>query len=121
MWATWVVAAIALAAATFMVRFLIVLLREGAPLVCYWVVPVRGRPGKGCHLSVLRGIYVGEDCRAPEHKPGDYYAESLENENYAKEEGSSGLIALDARAISNSLGWRSIHPGRGNVFRENRL
>jgi hypothetical protein len=44
MWATWVVAAIALAAAAFMLRFLIALLREGAPSVCYWVVPVRREP-----------------------------------------------------------------------------
>jgi hypothetical protein len=35
MWASWVDAAIALAAATFMLRFLIALLREGAPAVCY--------------------------------------------------------------------------------------
>jgi len=31
MWATWIVAAIALAAAAFMLTFLIALLREGAP------------------------------------------------------------------------------------------
>ncbi len=47
MWATWVVAAIALAAAAFMLTFLIALLREGAPSVCYWVVPVRREPRKG--------------------------------------------------------------------------
>ena len=44
MWATWIVAAIALAAAAFMLTFLIALLREGAPSVCYWVVPVRREP-----------------------------------------------------------------------------
>jgi hypothetical protein len=44
MWAGWVVAAIALAATAFMLRFLIALLREGAPSVCYWVVPVREEP-----------------------------------------------------------------------------
>ena len=44
MWATWVVAAIALAATAFMLTFLIALLREGAPSVCYWVVPVRREP-----------------------------------------------------------------------------
>ena len=41
MWAAWVVAAIALAAAAFMLSFLMALLREGAPSVCYWMVPVR--------------------------------------------------------------------------------
>jgi hypothetical protein len=44
MWATGVVAAIALAAAAFMLTFLIALLREGAPSLCYWVVPVRREP-----------------------------------------------------------------------------
>jgi hypothetical protein len=44
MWVTWVVAAIALAAAAFMLTFLIALLRESAPSVCYWVVPVRREP-----------------------------------------------------------------------------
>jgi hypothetical protein len=41
MWAACVVAAIALSAAAFMLTFLVALLREGAPSVCYWVVPVR--------------------------------------------------------------------------------
>ncbi len=44
MWAPWVAAAIALAAVAFMLTFLIALLREGAPSVCYWVVPVRREP-----------------------------------------------------------------------------
>jgi hypothetical protein len=45
MWEASVFAAIALAAAAFMLRFLIALLREGSPSVCYWVVP--GRQGEG--------------------------------------------------------------------------
>jgi hypothetical protein len=40
----WLVAGIALAGAAFMVRFLIALLQEGAPSICYWVVPVRQEP-----------------------------------------------------------------------------
>ena len=44
MWAAWVVAAIALAGCGFMLRFLIAMLREGAPSVCYWIVPVRRGP-----------------------------------------------------------------------------
>jgi len=43
MWAALMVAAVALAGAAFMLRFLVALLREGAPSVCYWVVPVRRR------------------------------------------------------------------------------
>lgn len=52
MWATWGVAAVALTAVAFMLRFLIALLLEGAPSVCYWVVPVRREP-KGEMIEVL--------------------------------------------------------------------
>ena len=41
MWAVLVVAAIALGAVAFLLRFLIALLRDRAPAVCYCVVPVR--------------------------------------------------------------------------------
>jgi hypothetical protein len=40
MWASWGITAVALAGAAFMLRFLIALLREGAPSVSYCVVPV---------------------------------------------------------------------------------
>jgi hypothetical protein len=121
MWAAWVVAAIALAAAAFMLRFLIALLSEGAPSVCYWVVPVRREPQKEGHLEALSGICLDGSCRATESDRGDDRLGSLENENYAKEERSSGLIALDVRPVSDGLGWRSIHPRRSSVFREHRL
>jgi hypothetical protein len=120
MWAPWVVAGIALAAAAFMLRFLIALLREGAPSVSYWIVPVRGGPEKECHLEVLSSIYADEDCRARENKRSDYDAELLEKENYAQEECSSGLIALDVRFVGG-LGWRPIYSRRGSNFREHRL
>ncbi len=120
MWAAWIVAAIALAGAAFMLRFLIALLGEGAPSVCYEVVPVRTEPEKNGHLGVLCGIYSDGDCRAIESGRGDSRLELVENENYAKEE-CSGLIAIDVRPVSNRVGWRSIHPGRGYVFRGHRL
>ncbi len=58
MWPAWVIAAIALAGAAFMFRFLMALLRERAPSVCYWVVPVRPGPRKRfilefCAASIL--------------------------------------------------------------------
>lgn len=120
MWAPWVVAGIALAAAAFMLRFLIALLREGAPSVSYWIVPVRGQPEKTCHPEILSSIYADEDCRARENKRSDYDAELLENENYAKEECSSGLVALDVRFVGG-LGWRPIYSRRASIFREHRL
>src|ERR1700680_2761620 len=110
MWAAWAVAAIALAGATFMLRFLIALLREGAPSVCYWVGSIRREPEKERYLEFLSGIYVDEDCPATEGNCSAHYLELLEKENYAKEECSSGLIALDVRPVSGGLGWRSIHP-----------
>jgi len=118
--ATWIVAAIALTGAAFMLRVLIALLGEGAPSVCYWVVPARREP----HREVLeaRGAsWLEDDCRAPECNRGEYCAELLEKENYAKEERSSDLIAFDVRPVSGAVGWRSIHPRRGDVFREHRL
>ncbi len=121
MWTAWIVAAIALAATAFMLRFLIALLRESAPSVCYWVVPVRREPEKERHLKILRGINFDDDCRATESDRGDYRLELMENENHAEEEYTSGLITLDVRPVSDSVGWRSIQSSGGNVFRERRL
>jgi hypothetical protein len=99
----------------FMVSFLLGLLREGAPSVCYSVAPVRRRPEEQRHLEVLRGIYADMDCRAPEDKRSDYYVKILENEGHA-EECASGLVALDIRPVSIRLGWRSIWSGRDRIF-----
>ncbi len=120
MWPAWVIAAIALAGAAFMLRFLMALLREGAPSVCYWVVPVRRMPKKEVHLEALRGIYFDDDCRATENHRSAGCGELLERENYAKEVFSSGLIALDVRSIAG-IDSRSIRPKRGHIFREHRL
>jgi ABC-type anion transport system duplicated permease subunit len=125
MWAAWIVAAIALTGAAFMLRVLVALLGEGAPSVCYWVVPVRtemlrevvGAWG-GNYVSAK---YVEDDCQTAQYNCGEYYDELLENGNYAKQECSSGLIALNVRPVSGGLGWRSIHWRRGYVFREHRL
>jgi len=120
MWAVWVVAAIALAACVFMLRFLIALLREGTPSVCYWVAPVRREPEKERYLRDLKNIYVGDDCPATETGQNTCCEEVLEKRNYANEEYSSGFIALDVRFVSDSLGWRAVHSRRGSIFREHR-
>jgi hypothetical protein len=119
MWAGWGIAAIALAAAAFMLRFLIALLREGAPSVCYWVVPVRREPEKDVHLKALGGIYFDDECCATDRD--DYHLEFLENEGHAKEKYNSGFIGLDVHPASARLGWHSIYPSRGHIFREHRL
>ena len=120
MWEAWVIAAIALAAAAFMLRFLMSLLREGAPSVCYWVVPVRREPEKEVHLKALGGIYFDDECGATEWNRDDCPVEFLEN-GHAKEEYDSSLISLDVHPASARLGRRSIHSSRGSVFREHRL
>jgi hypothetical protein len=56
MWAAWIVAAIALAAAAFMLRFLIALLLEGAPSVWYWATPVR----PGIETTVVETLGRGD-------------------------------------------------------------
>src|SRR5271163_4123365 len=107
MWAAWVVAAIALAGAVFMLRFLMALLNEAAPSVCYWVVPVRSEPRIEEHPRGFRGVCVDDDD-----------VELLEHENYAKEKCSSSLIVLDVRSVSEGWVWRTIHPRRSSAFRE---
>jgi len=108
-----VVAAIGFGAAVFMLGFLIALLGEGAPSVCYWALPVRGDSEKEGHHAVLCGIYLDEDCRATESGRGDNCLELLENENHEKEKRAAGLITFDVRHVSGWPGWRSIR-ARGN-------
>ena len=114
MWEARVVAAIALAAAVFMLRFLIALLSEGAPSVCYWIVAVRRE-------LVADGSYVDKDYDAPEYNRSVCCPELLvENEDHVKEVRASGLISLDVRPVSASLGWRSIRKGV-DALRERRI
>jgi hypothetical protein len=90
MWAPWIVAAIALAGAVFMLSFLIALLREGAPAASYWVT----------------------ECDRHD------YEEFSENEGHAEKENDSGLIVLDVGPFSSGLGCRPIYARGGNVLRE---
>jgi hypothetical protein len=99
-----------------MLRFLIALLREGAPSVCYWVAPVRQEPRRDT-LAALSRSSVDDDCRATESGRGDYRLEVLESENHAKE-CDSGLIVLDVGFSSASLGLRSIDKG---IYDQHRL
>lgn len=121
MWPAWILAGFALAGASFMVRFLVALLREREPSTCYWVVPVRREPEKCSHLKDLRDIYLDDDAFAAESPRADYYLEFLENKGHAENEYDSGLIALHVRTAPPHLDWRSIDPSRGNVFRERRI
>jgi hypothetical protein len=68
MFATWGIAAVALAAAAFMLRFLLALLREGAPSVCYWVVPARREP-KRQMVEILSSNSMDDDCWATSELP----------------------------------------------------
>lgn len=121
MWAAWVIAAIALAATAFMFRFLIALLLESAPSVCYWLVPIRREPEKEPDLKVLHGIYFDDDCRVTASDHGDYRLELMENEHHAEEKCASDLIALAVSPIPHNVVWRPIEPNPGNAFRGRRL
>jgi hypothetical protein len=118
------VAAIAFSAVVFMLRFLLALLREGEPSVCYWVAPVRSEIERETKTEAERNlgfpgrIYADEDPRSIESDHGDYRPE-LENENSAKEY-ASGLIALDVPTVSAGLGRRSIRKGV-DILRERRI
>jgi hypothetical protein len=120
MWAALIVTAITSAATAFMLRFLIALLREGAPSVCYWVVPVRRKPEREI-VGVLRSDDIDDDGTALGHIHRECHLELLENDNYAKEECSSGLIVLDVRPVSAGSVWRSIYQNNGYGVREHRL
>jgi hypothetical protein len=121
MWAVWFIAAIALAATAFMLTFLIALLRERPPSVCYWLVPVLRETEKEQHFRVLRGIYFDDACLATRSDCGDYRLELMENEHHAEEERTSGLIARAVDPIPDNVVWRSVQPVRGNVVRGRRL
>jgi hypothetical protein len=114
----WVIPAITLAGAGFMLWFLIALLRESPPSVCYWVAQVPGKREKGKDLAGLRRSYLDENCRATEANRSECYRQLLENENHETEKCKSGLITVDVRAISDGLGWRAIHPKHSYSFRE---
>jgi hypothetical protein len=119
MWAAWVVAAIALAATAFMLRFLIALLREDAPSVCYWLVPVL-EPEKEQQPKALRGIYFEDDRPATKSNRGDYRLELMENE-HVMQQCTSGPTALTLRPVPDDVVWRSIQRSRGDAFRGRRL
>ena len=121
MWAAWVVEPIALAATAFMLRFLIALLRESPPSVCYWLVAVRREPEKKGHLKAVRGIYFDDDCRATESDCGDYRPELMENEHHAEKKCTSDLMALAVRPVRHNVVWRAIEPNRGDLFRGRRV
>jgi len=105
MWAAIFLVAIALTGTSFMLWFLIALLRDSVPSTCCWIVPI--------HCGLQRensfGEYVGDHYQ-PEREPSDHYVERLENRVHAKQ-GNSGLISLDVRILPGSVGWRTIKPG----------
>jgi hypothetical protein len=115
MWVAATFTAIGLTGTAFMIWFLSGLLGEGRPSTWYWLA-VRFEPGKARLLKASTVIYA-DDGRLKECERSEYYAKLRENEVYAKP-GASGLIALDVRPISTSLGWRSIRPRQGYAFGE---
>ena len=114
-----VVAAVGFCGAGFMLWFLVALLREGAPSVCYWVVPVRRKEREALHM--LRVRYAGGDCCGTACTASKYRVDLLENENHEKGKAGSSFITLGVRTTSGRLGWRTIQSQRSYVLRERRL
>jgi hypothetical protein len=114
-----VVAAIGFCGAGFMLWFLIALLREGAPSVWYWAVPVPRKEREALHM--LRVRYAGGDRCGTAFTSSNYRVDLLENENHEKGKDSSSLITLDLRTVSGRLGWRAIQSQRNYALRERRL
>lgn len=117
MWVAIFVAAIASMGASFMLWFLIGLLRESAPSTCYWIVPIRCEMERESDHELSGSVKNGD--HRPEYEPSDYYVELLENQIHAKH-GASGLIALDVRIIPGRVGWRSIQSGHAALFHQRR-
>ena len=122
---TWVVApiaAIAFGGAVFMLRFLLALLREGAPAARYWAAPTRQKRQIE-HLQFLRIAYDVAECREKVRNYSGFAAESfaagsLEGQNHAKDEHGSGLIDINVCVDSSRQDWRAIHARCSYIFRE---
>ena len=116
MWAVAGLAAFALAGSAFMVWFLMGLLRDGQPSVCYWIVPIQRDP----ETSLFQAMDANDvDDYWPSPECSGLYRlellENLENESHAK--ATAGLIALDVHSAPASLGWSSIR-NQARAFRE---
>ena len=103
-----------------MLRFLVALMREGAPSVCWGIVQFVYDLKKSAPRKVLSGIYADKERRVPEHKRSAYNVSLLENENDAQEDFDSGLIARDVR-LAGDMGWRSIRSERGYISSQRQL
>jgi hypothetical protein len=117
MWVPILVAAIALSGTSFMLWFLIALLRDSAPSTCWWIVPIR------CELKRENqdglGGYTGDDNFRSDSEPSACCVGRLENRVHAKH-AASGLIALDVRRVTGRLGSRSIQPSRA-IYHQRRV
>jgi hypothetical protein len=102
MWAGRVVAAIALVAVSFMLRFLLALLREGAPSVCYWVVPTRHESAERVQVEALGGVYFDDDCCATDNR--DYSLQLLETKDHAEECTPQILLFSTLAQLQSTLG-----------------
>jgi threonine/homoserine/homoserine lactone efflux protein len=107
---------IALAGTAFLTWFTLGLLRENRPSTSFRVVTLRREPERKIP-GALSGL--GNDPTMG-YVQSAYSVKLLENEGYAKKY-TSGLIALDIRPVSASLGWRSIRAKHVYAFRGHRL
>jgi hypothetical protein len=116
MWMAAAFISIALAGTAFLAWFTLGLLREIRPSTSFLVVAVRREPESEIP-EALSGLGNGPTM---ECEQSAYSVKLLENQGYAKKY-TSGLIAIDVRPVSASLGWRSIRAKHIYAFRGHRL
>jgi len=115
-----VMAAITLSGAAFMLWFLIALLRESEPTICYWVVPIRKQRGPEI-LDVGSGTYGVEASLFTRYSGSNYRRAGLENQNHAREECGSDLFFIDGPLLSKRLSWSTNQQQGEYDFRERRI
>jgi hypothetical protein len=115
MWVTLVFVSIALGGASFMVLFLLAILRERAVSTCYWIVSTRRNSGIQSYAQ-LSGTPVVER-PALERELGDDCLKLLEN-GYHAQECLSGLVAFSVRSGYAQRSWRSISTTRFELFED---
>ena len=115
MWTAVVLVTIALSGTIFLLWFLRGLLRERAPFVSYWVVPLRTEKASGADPDT-----AFEHFRWSEFTT-ECYMESLENEVHANPYSAARLVAIPVRLGAAGLGRSPIQPADIHFFREHRL
>ena len=114
MWTAITLVTIALSGTIFLLWFLRGLLRERAPLVSYWVVPLRTEKASGADSDTAFEHFRWSEFTTECH------VESLENEVHANPYSASRLVAIPVCLVPDGLGNSPVQPADILIFREYR-